>query len=526
MSEIINNQQVFSLLEVTRSIEKTISARYKSWFWVKAEMIKLNHYSHSGHAYPDLVEKKDGKVVAQIRSTLWSSRFEKINRRFLNVTKEPLKDGINIMFRAQINFSPLYGLSINIIDIDPSVTLGDMEREKLATISKLKEEAIFDNNKKKKLSLLPQRLAIISVETSKGYADFIRVIDTNSWGYKFFHMLFPSLLQGDQAVASIMIQLNSIKSVKHHFDLVAIIRGGGGDVGLSCYNNFELSKEIALFPIPVFTGIGHSTNETVVEMVSHTNNITPTKLAEFLIQKFHNFNVPVQESQRIISEFAIQILKETGKDLRDTSKYFQSVTQGLVMQNKARLDHINHKLIRQSEHQIVNNKQLLFMQTNSLTSMAKELVQSEKELFQYSMTEIDRATRAVARKAGLVISELQSAIKIGSPNVLKVIKENLQNEIRNMSNGIPRQMEQCRNKLEDKEWQVQMLDPVNVLERGYSITYLNGKALHQSTDVNQGDILETRLFNGKLESIVRTTNLTKWKKKNRTQKLSKSFRKS
>ena len=438
MSETINNQQVFSLLEVTRSIEKTISARYKSTFWVKAEMIKLNHYSYSGHAYPDLVEKKNGKVVAQIRSTLWSSRFEEINRRFLNITKEPLKDGINIMFRAQIKFSPLYGLSINIIDIDPSVTLGDMEREKQATISKLKEEAIFDNNKKRLLPLLPQRLAIISVETSKGYADFINVIDANSWGYRFFHMLFPSLLQGDQAVASIMKQLNSIKRVKHHFDLVAIIRGGGGDVGLSCYNNFELSKEIALFPIPVFTGIGHSTNETVVEMVSHTNNITPTKLAEFLIQKFHNFNVPVQESQRIISEFAIQTLKDTGKGLSDTSKYFQSVTQGLLFQNK----------------------------------------------------------------------------------------EKLQNEIRNLSNGIPRQLEKSRNKLEEKEWQVQILDPVNVLERGYSITYLNGKALHQSTDVNQGDMIETRLFNGKLESIVRTTNLIKWKKKNHTQKLSKSFRKS
>ena len=438
MSETINNQQVFSLLEVTRSIEKTISARYKSTFWVKAEMIKLNHYSYSGHAYPDLVEKKNGKVVAQIRSTLWSSRFEEINRRFLNITKEPLKDGINIMFRAQIKFSPLYGLSINIIDIDPSVTLGDMEREKQATISKLKEEAIFDNNKKRLLPLLPQRLAIISVETSKGYADFINVIDANSWGYRFFHMLFPSLLQGDQAVASIMKQLNSIKRVKHHFDLVAIIRGGGGDVGLSCYNNFELSKEIALFPIPVFTGIGHSTNETVVEMVSHTNNITPTKLAEFLIQKFHNFNVPVQESQRIISEFAIQTLKDTGKGLSDTSKYFQSVTQGLLIQNK----------------------------------------------------------------------------------------EKLQNEIRNLSNGIPRQLEKSRNKLEEKEWQVQILDPVNVLERGYSITYLNGKALHQSTDVNQGDMIETRLFNGKLESIVRTTNLIKWKKKNHTQKLSKSFRKS
>ena len=157
---------------------------------------------------------------------------------------------------------------------------------------------------------MPQRIAIISVETSKGYADFIKVIETNSWNYKFFHLLFPSLLQGDKAVEDIINQLRRIEKVKEHFDVVAIIRGGGGDVGLSCYNNYKLAKEIALFPIPVITGIGHSTNETVTEMISFSNAITPTKLAEYLIQMFHNFLVPVQEAENTVIDRSRRLLSE------------------------------------------------------------------------------------------------------------------------------------------------------------------------------------------------------------------------
>lgn len=525
MSEIINDRQVFSLLEVTRSIQKTLSSRYKSSFWVKAEMIKLNFYTQSGHAYPDLVEKKDGKVMAQIRSTLWSSRFAEINKLFLRITKEPLKDGINIMFRAQISYHPVHGLSLNIVDIDPSFTLGDLEREKQETIRKLKREGVFEANKKLALPMLPQRIAIISVETSKGYADFINVIDSNIWGYKFFHMLFPSLLQGDQAVASIMGQLERIKKVTLHFDIVAIIRGGGGDLGLSCYNDYSLSKEIALFPLPFITGIGHSTNETVVEMISHTNNITPTKLAEFIIQKFHNFSVPVKENERIVSESAIRMLSDKKKSLNETSKYFQSVIQGLVLQNKANLNSLNHNLIRQTEQKLNQLKERLLLKSNMLVTRARKWVQAEKDLFQATLTEMERSTRYVTQKAKLSISGLGNTIKIGPNNLIRSKQDKIQNELRILNTGIYRIVNQSNSKLDEKEKQVNLLDPVNVLERGYSITYLNGKALHQSTEVKQGDLLETKLFNGKLESIVRTTNLTKWKKRNRTQKPSKSFKK-
>lgn len=502
MPEIINNEKVFSLLEVAKSIEKTITERYSSSFWVKAEMIKLNFYSHSGHAYPELVEKINGKVVAQIKSTIWSSNLESINQKFIQVTKEPLKDGINIMFRAKVSFNPAYGLSLVITDIEPSYTLGELEKEKQETIKRLTAEQIINKNKELKLPLLPQRIAIISVETSKGYADFINVIDNNSWGYCFFHMLFPSLLQGDQAVTSIIKQLNRIRKVLHHFDLVTIIRGGGGDIGLSCYNNYELSKEIALFPIPVLTGIGHSTNETVAEMVSNINSITPTKLAEYLIQSFHNFNVPLKDNERIVKEFALQLLKDKNQELNEISKYFQASSKGLLVKNKSNIRSLNSDIIMYSG----------------------KFLNEMKVEFQDKLTQLDSSTRIMTQQARITISEMGSAIKAIPASIIKNKNAELWREIKTLGKSAGIYIDNKRNKIEEQEKQVNLLDPVNVLERGYSITYLNGKALNKSTEVNQGDILETRLHNGKLESIVKSTNLAKWKKRDRTQRPSKSFR--
>src|SRR5690606_29841452 len=173
MPEIVDGRKVFTLVEVAASIQKTVAQRYASSFWVKAEMNKLNYYPHSGHCYPDLVEKVDGgRVIAQLKSTLWRDDYVRINENFLSVVKSPLTEGIKILFCARITFDPVHGLALRITDIDPVFSLGELEREKQETISKLKEEGIFDRNKTLPFPLLPQRLAVISVQTSKGYADF------------------------------------------------------------------------------------------------------------------------------------------------------------------------------------------------------------------------------------------------------------------------------------------------------------------------------------------------------------------
>ncbi|NGM74450.1 exodeoxyribonuclease VII large subunit [Sphingobacterium sp. SGL-16] len=416
MPQKVNDKTIFSLLEVTKSIQRTLADRYKSLYWIKAEMNKLNHYKHSGHCYPELVEKKDGKIVAEIRSILWKSDFERITSSFVKLLNEPLRDGITILFQAGISYDPLHGLSLRIVDIDPTFVLGILEREKKESILKLQQEGLFDANKLVPFPLIPKRLAIISVETSKGLSDFFKIINNNPWGYKIETTLYPALLQGDKSIPSIIKQLAVIAERTESYDAVAIIRGGGGEVGLSSYNNYNLAKAIAIFPIPVLTGIGHSTNETVSEMVAYKNAITPSELADFLIQKFHNFSIPLDQLQeRLISLSKNKFEQEKAK--------LQGFAQSLSWSSKNRLQQEKHNVLILSQRLQLFSKHFL------------------KE--RYSSLE----------------------------NITRLIK---------------------------------MADPAQLLKRGFSVTRINGKAVKSIADVQEGDIVETLLLDGKLQSQVIT----------------------
>jgi len=413
MSETIAGRTAFSLREIALGIQQTLRESHASRVWIRAEMNKLNLYPHSGHCYPELVEKQDGKVTAQMRANLWRDDYLRINKTFLEVLKEPLRDGITILFSATVTFDPVYGMALRIYDIDPSFSLGELEREKTETISALRKEGIFDANKATPFPLLPQRIAVISVETSKGYADFIKVIGQNPWGYRFFHMLFPALLQGDQAAEQIAAQLRRIRRAVRHFDVVAIIRGGGGDVGLSCYNDLRLAREVATFPIPVLTGIGHSTNETVTEMVASMNAITPTELGDILIQRFHNFAVPLREMERSVAANSLLYLVNTRSELVNMARLFKAVSQRML--------------------------------------------------------------------AGLKAQDL---------------REILQNAIRH-------RLLREQNEIGMFQSKVSLLDPENILRRGYSITMRNGKAVTSEAQLSPGDEIETKLHRGNVRSIVK-----------------------
>ncbi|MES2798561.1 MAG: exodeoxyribonuclease VII large subunit [Bacteroidota bacterium] len=306
-----DERQIFTLQQVASSIRKTIENRYTSSYWLKAELHKINLFA-SGHAFPELVQKEDGKIVAQMRGIVWKSNFDRINQQFIQVVKEPLKEGSVFLMQVKVTFTELYGVSLQILAIDPSFSLGELQRQREETLNRLQKEGLLNLNQLLKFPLLPQRVAIISAETSKGLSDFMKVIEQNPFGYKFFTMLFKAHMQGDQAAPSMITKLERIRKVLHHFDVVVIVRGGGDEVGLTCYNDFELCKAIATFPIPVLTGIGHSTNLTVAEMIGYRSAITPTELGEFLIQVFHEFAVPVENATRSLKarcEFLLGINK-------------------------------------------------------------------------------------------------------------------------------------------------------------------------------------------------------------------------
>jgi exodeoxyribonuclease VII large subunit len=465
MPELSGDKKIFSLLEVALSIQKTLGSRYKSSFWVKAEMNKLNFYPHSGHCYPDLVEKMDGKVIAQIKSTLWKDDYQRINHHFLKVLNEPLKDGILMLFCAKITFDPGYGLALRIIDIDPVFSLGELEREKQETILKLKNEGIFARNKSLMLPLLPQRLAIISVQTSKGYADFLKMIDGNPWKYKFFHFLFPSLLQGDNAVESLGNQLRRIRKVMSHFDAVAIIRGGGGDVGLSCFNNYKLASDIAKFPLPVITGIGHATNETVVEMIAFKNAITPTELADYLLQSFHNFSVPIQRAEEKLTDRVRRLITEDRLKFHNVVKYFRSVTDNILIRS-------NHEI----QHQV-----------RQLSQRATLYLLRDKESHSSFVYKIRAGTLSFCGARRQELKQFIFSLRKGSASDLKYRNSEIANFIRSVAN----------------------LDPENVLRRGYTITRQDGKIITSVENIRQNSVLQTVFPDGDVISEVKSIKKSK-----------------
>lgn len=480
----LQNKKVFSLAEVTASIKQTLENRYTSAFWVAAEMHKLNYYKHSGHCYPDLLERRDEKVIAQMRATLWRDDYRVINKKFIDVLKEPLRDGIKILLLARITFDAIHGLGLQILDLDPAFTLGDIEREKQETLSKLKAENIIHANKHLPLPLLPKRIAVISVETSKGYADFMQVIQTNSWGYKFFIMLFPSLLQGEKAVGTITSQLRRIERVKHRFDAVAIIRGGGGDVGLSCYNNYRLAKAIACFPLPVLTGIGHSTNETVCEMIAHTNAITPTKLAELLIQKFHNFSVPVQEAEKYIVNHARQILESSANQLHAEIKLFRSVAEHRLAQGKHRQTESISRLQQYANAILSEEKRKTVSCRETIAHRSIALVQQQKSELNHKGIFIGKDALNQMQASHAQLRQVRDALKSALPRSIKIL----------------------RMALEHTDEKIRALHPDNILKRGFSITTVNGRLIQRPDAVKAGDTLQTQLHTGTIISEVLNTH--------------------
>lgn len=400
-----------SLLELSQSIERVISHTFKNAYWVRAEISRVNFYPKSGHCYPELVEKQHGKIVAEIRSTIWRNTFQTISTKFKNETGEELKEGMKVLFQVQVKYAPTHGISLNILDIEPSFTIGEMAREKKNTIDTLKKEGLYDCNRLLPFPYFPSRLAIISVSTSKGYHDFLTTIYAKAARFNIDMELFPAILQGDTAVNSISEQLEIIREQANQFDLVLIIRGGGGDVGLHCYNHLKMAKAVATFPIPVISGIGHSTNETVVEMVAHTNKITPTAVADTLVDIFKDLENNWQNAFDTISNIKEISIDPQRQKLIDLSGQLKvSATNPLhqgkikVQKNVSNLNRLTQLKISREQSNILLNivpkmnyltKTIIFGEQNKLQHIqAKLQILDPKNTLKrgFSMTMINHQT--------------------------------------------------------------------------------------------------------------------------------------
>ena len=443
----MSEKQVFTLLQVVRSIKKTLEDRYTQNYWVKAEMHKLNKYP-SGHAFPELVQKDDNKIVAQITGTIWKQQLERINTKFIGVVKEPLREGTTLLLLVKINYSETFGLGLQILDIDPSFSLGELQKQREETLRKLAKEGLLNLNQKLHFPLLPKRVAIISADSSKGLSDFMQVLQENEKSYFIFTHLFNAYLQGDVAVQSIISALKKIKRVKDHFDIVIIVRGGGAEVGMTCYNNYDLCKAIAEFPLPVLTGIGHSTNLNVAEMVSFRNEITPTKLAEFLLQTFREFEQETKRLNREMIAYSIQLIDKTKQDFNGQVRVFKHASLRFTDSLKNELNQQIIELKNTTRYFLKNENDAVLSLKNDYRIVTKEIITAER-------------------------------------NTLSLISKPIKGSLLHF-------FERKESDLEQLEKTVNILNPSNVLQRGYSLTLLNGKILSAKNKPKKGDLIESK----------------------------------
>jgi exodeoxyribonuclease VII large subunit len=457
----MSEKQVFTLQQVVRSIKKTLEDRYTQNYWVKAEMHKLNKYP-SGHAFPELVQKDENKIVAQITGTIWKQQLERINTKFIEVVKEPLREGTTLLLLVKINYSETFGLGLQILDIDPSFSLGELQKQREETLRKLAKEGLLNLNQKLHFPLLPKRVAIISADSSKGLSDFLQVLQENEKSYFIFTHLFNAYLQGDVAVQSIISALKKIKRVKDYFDIVIIVRGGGAEVGMTCYNNYDLCKAIAEFPLPVLTGIGHSTNLNVAEMVSFRNEITPTKLAEFLLQTFREFEQETKRLNREMIAHSLQLIDKTKQDFNGQVRVFKHASLRFTDSLKNELNQQIIELKNTTRYFLKNENDAVLSLKNDYRIVTKEIITAER-------------------------------------NTLSLISKPIKGSLLHF-------FERKESDLEQLEKTVNILNPSNVLQRGYSLTLLNGKILSAKNKPKKGDLIESKTNSLTLFSRVEKTS--------------------
>lgn len=293
----------YTLRQLNLMVRDAIAMQLPDEYWVEAELSECRE--RGGHCYMELVEKDDrsNTPIARASAKCWRQTWQMVQPYFERTTGQPLRAGLKVLLKVYAQFHEAYGFSWIVTDIDPTYTLGDMARRRQEIIRQLKEEGVFDLQRELRLPLFAQRIAVISASNAAGYGDFCRQLEDNGYGFHFTIQLFPAIMQGEQVESSIINALNQIYNDISHYDVVCILRGGGATADLSGFDTLALAENVAQFPLPVITGIGHDRDESILDMISHTRVKTPTAAATLLVDNLLRVLDRIERAQTFVSHF-------------------------------------------------------------------------------------------------------------------------------------------------------------------------------------------------------------------------------
>lgn len=426
-----------SLYELNNIVRQTLELTLQEPFWVRAEISELRV---NRHCYLELVQKdKSGNnLIAKARAQIWANNWYILKSHFERVTGQSLSAGMEVLVQVEITFHEMYGYSLTIVDIDPTYTLGDIARRRMEIIKALKDEGIFDMNRELPLPRLIQRIAVISSATAAGYGDFCDQLKNNKLGLAFKTELFPAIMQGNDVERSVIAALNRIADDIDSWDIVVIIRGGGAVADLSGFDTLALAENVAQFPIPIMTGIGHERDDTIIDLVSHIRVKTPTAAAEFLIHH--------QENE-------------------------------LMMINE-----LTDRLLAATSEMLMDEKQRLSVITSKMPTLFEVIKQREN-------ARIDRIAFALQSN---IIQTLSSK---------KILINNKMQQLISASESL---LTNNHHKLDVVTAKLDGADPQRILNLGFSITRIDGKAVQDASILKAGETIETTFKSGKITSIIQS----------------------
>ena len=345
-----------TLSEFNSRIERTLNGDtqlFNQWVIAETSDLRLNR---SGHCYTELIEKDArGETVAKMGAAIWAGNYSKLYNKFLKATGQVLATGMKVLVNVSVSYHRLYGMKVVINDIDPSYTMGDMERQRQEILNRLKAEGIIDMNKQLPFPQVPQRIAVISAEGAAGYGDFMNQLLGNPYGLQFYTCLFNAVMQGAQTVPTVLAALDRINAHQQLFDCVVIIRGGGATSELNSFDNYDLAANVAQFPLPVIVGIGHERDVTVLDYVAGKRVKTPTAAAEWLILQGTNALAHLNELQDAV----VTAVRDTVSQAREHLAYFTSMipatARRIIDTNRIRLDN-NAKNIPVAANGLIANQ--------------------------------------------------------------------------------------------------------------------------------------------------------------------------
>lgn len=373
-----NGNNAITLREFNNRIKRLLNNPAVCNCWICADLSDVN--VRGGHCYLELLEKDErtGATVAKMRGIIWANRFAYLRQKFLQVTGQDLRSGMKVMLEVSVNYHEQYGISLIITDIDPSYTLGDMERLRREILARLKADGIIDMNKQLDFPAVPQRIAIVSAAGAAGYGDFMNQLHNNAYGLQFYTCLFPAVMQGKETVASVTAALDRINRHIDLFDCVVIIRGGGSTSDLNSFDDYNLAANVAQFPLPVVVGIGHERDVTILDYVACRRVKTPTAAAELLIGCGVEALAHIDELRETIVSIAREYITEAQLQMQYLTSTIPLVAGNIVERNRTRLQHIMQIVPLTAQSRIAQGNERLQFFLKQMQQASAQTIMREK----------------------------------------------------------------------------------------------------------------------------------------------------